>query len=275
MPFMHPTNQSMLFRMAKKNREPRRKKRNEYIYGTTAGDVTEIVVNTDPATGEISFGQEMTDVYSEVTYDRPKGEKVLSRLPQRHPERSFDASVALKKNYDFVCAVDTNTKRIQGKLVSVVAVVRARGNTLPEPDGLNTYWKFDIPFCLEYVGLRVEKPENFGWMEALRSLKARNFIDKSMRIGLIVDSDLGRLKAFNTRKEPVDRGQMLPDKVQLIYASADSGRENILNVVLGRADLVASDMLTRIETGAIPFNQKLADNPHFERERRYRIRIAD
>lgn len=261
--------------MAKKNREPRRKKRNEYIYGTTAGDVTEIVVNTDPATGEISFGQEMTDVYSEVTYDRPKGEKVLSRLPQRHPELSFDASLALKKNYDFVCAVDTNTKLIQGKLVSVVAVVRARGNTLPEPDGLNTYWKFDIPFCLEYVGLRVEKPENFGWMEALRSLKARNFIDKSMRIGLIVDSDLGRLKAFNTRKEPVDRGQMLPDKVQLIYASADSGRENILNVVLGRADLVASDMLTRIETGAIPFNQNLADNPHFERERRYRVRITE
>mgnify|MGYP001475718664 CR=1 FL=1 len=44
----------------KKRRERARKKRNEQIYATTVGEVTELVVHVDSQTGEISFGQDRT-----------------------------------------------------------------------------------------------------------------------------------------------------------------------------------------------------------------------
>lgn len=243
-----------------------RKKRNEEIYATTVGDVTEITVHFNALTGEVSFGGEMTNVYSERSYDRPKGPKVLSRVPQSDQKISFDAGPALKKNFDFICAVDTNTRVIQGKRVSVVAVVTVKSITLPERDGLKSYWKHDVPFCIEYVELS-QNPENFGWIAAIQLLKARKFIDDSMRVGMIVDSDLGKLRSYNERKEPVGLGLYLPANIQLVYATSDAGKESIVNVSLGLADSAASQCLAKLEAGAIPFNERLANNPYFERDR--------
>jgi len=258
----------------KSNAAAGRKKRNEHIYATTVGNVTEIVVNVNAATGEVSFGGEMTNVYSEVNYDRQKGPKVLSRVPQQHDQISFDAGPALKKNFDFVCAVDTNTRVIQGKKVSVVAVVTLRSITLPERDGLKSYWQHAVPFCLEYVELR-SNPENFGWMAALEKLKKHGLIQAGMRVGMIVDSDLGKLKSYNQRKEPVDLGDFLPEGVQLIYATADGGKESIVNVTLGLADTVASQIFAKLEAGDVPFNPTVGNSPHFERERHYAIDVID
>ena len=224
----------------KKRRERARKKRNEQIYATTIGEVTELVVHVDSQTGEISFGQEMTNVYSEVSYDRPKGEKVVQRVPQYRDEISFDAGPALRKNYDFICAVDTNTKIIGGRRISVVGVATMKWFSLPTAGGLKEGWKYDVPFCREYVGLKTEKPENFGWMVALEVLMGRGAILASTRVGMVVDSDLGNLKAFNERTMPVDLGQLLPPNVQLIYASADTGRDSPLNYALVLADAASS-----------------------------------
>jgi len=78
----------------------------------------------DPETGNISFCQEMINVYSEVSYERTKGPKILSRIPQDcSDDISFDASSALEKNYDFVFAVDTNTLELAGKSLSAVGIV--------------------------------------------------------------------------------------------------------------------------------------------------------
>lgn len=68
--------------MGRKTRDKDRKLRSEYIYGTTSGEVSEFYLTVDQRTGAISFGQGMTTVYSERSYERPKGPKVLSRTPQ-------------------------------------------------------------------------------------------------------------------------------------------------------------------------------------------------
>lgn len=95
--------------------EAKRKKRSEAIYGTTASkDTAEIAITFDHATGEVSFGADMINVYSEISYERPKGPKVLSRIPQVKKEISFSGGNALKQNYEFVVAVDTNTRTIKG-----------------------------------------------------------------------------------------------------------------------------------------------------------------
>lgn len=262
--------------MAKRQKPSGRKKRNEHIYATTvATDATHLTVTVNALTGEVSFGGEMTNVYSEVNYDREKGPKILSRVPQAHSQISFDASPALQKNYDFLCAVDTNTKTVAGKTVSVVAAVILRRQGLPLRSGLESGWRCEVPFCIEYVGLTVDKPENFGWLAALETLARRGFVKVGQRVGIIVDSDLGNLRAYNERTLAVDSGQLLPTGVQLIYATADSGKENVVNFALGIADSAASQCLTALETGRVPFNDVVLDNPLFERMRSIGIDVRE
>src|SRR6202035_3692990 len=93
-------------RTANKHKVSGRKKRSGAVYGTTAENVSSIVVTYDHITGGMSFGGAMTNVYSEITYERPKGPKVLSRIPQKHRDIRFGSGGALVRNYQFVCAVD-------------------------------------------------------------------------------------------------------------------------------------------------------------------------
>lgn len=67
--------------------------------------------------------QPMTNVYSQVSYERPKGPKVLSRVPLQSSTLSFEIQRALLKNFDYLVAVDTNTRIINTRNVSVTAVV--------------------------------------------------------------------------------------------------------------------------------------------------------
>lgn len=246
--------------MAKK---PKRKKRNEHIYATTKGSVSEIEISFDSRTGEIRFGPDMTNVYSEVTYDRAKGPKVLSRIPQAQPDLSFDAPPALEKNFDYLCAVDTNTRRIQGKNVSAVGIVTFEPVWAGQKNGLQRAWRFDVPFGLEYVEIKT-KPENCGWLEALAYLHKFGHIDPSQRIGVVVDSDLGNLSDYNERKKPVDGPHHLPANVTLLYASADAGQENILNKALSLADSVASQTLEALVSGKVAFNKKPVQSDFYE-----------
>lgn len=249
-------------------KKPPRKKRIEHLYGTTASDVSEMVITIDERTGEIQFGGAMVNTYSEVSYERQKGPKIVSRIPQADPALSFDSSAALFKNYDFLCAVDTNTRVINDQKISVVGVVTFR--QAPPPEGASEYWAIDVPFCWEFVGLKVEKPENFGWLAALEELHHRRLVTPEMRIGMVVDSDLGNLTDFNARRKPFFEDRLLPKNVQLVYASADTGGESLLNRVLKVADSVSGQVLDAVATGAAIPNRKRKDSPYFEG-----IRIID
>lgn len=239
------------------------KNRTELIYAATRGEVSELSITVDPATGEFSFGNEMTNVYTEVNYDRSKKPKVVSRIPQNDARLTFDAHAALKKNFDFICAVDTNTKAINGKKVSVVGIVTVKPVSLPGPKGIQTFWQFDVPCCIEYIELK-PPVENFGWMSALDLLFRRGYTNKTKKIGMIVDSDLGRINDFNQRNTPVYGPVLLPENVQLIYASADTGMDLLVNKSLSVADSVASQVITALEKGEAPFNVKRVRSDFFE-----------
>lgn len=242
-----------------------RKKRIEHLYGTTVGDVTEIVVTVDERTGEIRFGGVMADTYSEVSYERPKGPKIVSRIPQATPALTFHSSTALFKNYDFLCAVDTNTRIINDQKVSAVGVVTFR--QAPPPQGASEYWALDVPFCWEFINLRVEKPENFGWLAAVEELNHRKLVTPGMRVGMVVDSDLGNLTDYNARRKPFFENRLLPENVHLVYASADTGGESLLNRVLKVADSVSGQVLDAVASGAAAPNRQRVDSPYFEGQR--------
>ncbi|TBG25403.1 hypothetical protein ELG79_09130 [Rhizobium leguminosarum] len=240
--------------MSRKTRNDKaRKPRIEQLYGTTADNVREIVVRVNEATGEIEFGQPMVNVYSQVSYDRPKGEKVLTRVPQGASTLSFDIQRALLANFEYTVAVDTNSRTINGRSVSVTAVVAFE--EAPPPPGASAHWRLDVPFCWEFIDLRTEKIENFGWLAAYEQLIAGGQISAGTRVGMIVDSDLGNIPKFNTRSAPFFEDRYLPPGVQLVYASADSGSENVVNRVLQTADSVSTQALDAIGRGDVEFNR--------------------
>ncbi|MCA2378614.1 hypothetical protein ATU3C_17810 [Agrobacterium genomosp. 3 str. RTP8] len=229
------------------------KPRIEAICATTVGDVSEIIVTVNQD-GEVSFGQPMSNVFSEVSYAREgKAPKVLSRVPQASAELSFDAWPAILRNFDFVCAVDTNNRDINGRRVSVTAVVSAHSE--PPPEGRSAYWRLDVPFCWEFIDLKTDKVENHGWLEAYDQLVKLGIIRADTRVGMIVDADLGNIPSFNRRELSVFGDRLLPEKLQLIYASADTGSENVLNRILQAADSASTQTLDAISSGAVPFNK--------------------
>jgi hypothetical protein len=253
MPLLYHTGEQVVAK--KQDRKPRA----EYIYGTTKGVVKQLEFTVDQGTGEISFGKDTTNVYSETTYGRPKGPKVLSRVPQAGEDLTFSTDAALKKNYDFLCAVDTNTRTIRGKDVSVVGVVIVT----PTPVTGGTFWNFDVPFCLEYIGLKAPQ-ENFGWLTAWEYLVQAGMIKPGMRIGMVVDSDLGNINRYNQRKKPVLQSFPLPENMHLVYASCDAGKENVVNKALAAADSISAPTLRAIDTGVAPFNEERLESPWFE-----------
>jgi hypothetical protein len=183
--------------MAKhKNKKPRQ----EYVYGTTANKVSSIEVIYDPATDSFRFGGEMENTYSQITYSRKKGEKVLSRLPQSNNGIFHNQHLALEKNYDFLCAVDTNTRIIKEKRVSAVGVLVIESVYIPQAQSLGKAWQFSSPFCFEFVEIR-GNPENFGWLAALEEFARLGVLDGKKKVGMIVDSDLGNIPDFNSQKK--------------------------------------------------------------------------
>jgi hypothetical protein len=117
---------------------------------------------------------------------------------------------------------------LNGKHVSVVGVVTVLPVTIPGPAGIKLFWKFDVPFCLEYIELHPPR-EHCGWFAALEHLQALKLVSAGQRIGIIVDSSLGLINDFNERKRPVVGRAFLPENVQLIYASSDTSMDQVVN----------------------------------------------
>jgi hypothetical protein len=230
----------------------KRKIREEKIYSTTNGKVTEISLSINQK-GNIEFDTKMINIYSETTYDRLKGEKVLSRVPLEEIAQ-FEINTAIDNNFDIIFAIDTNTRFIKGYAISVSGVIQSQKVFAVDPGGIaSKFWQYWTPFCMEFIEIK-SKPENLGWMMLIEHLnfKLKNIMKK--RIGIIIDSDLGNLNEYNLRARPIYGEFLVPENIKLIYASSDGGAEFFGNKMLRLADKASKTCLNELESGRIPLN---------------------
>lgn len=243
--------------------EDKRKQRSKFIYGaTTSIECKSIEITYDPSKEQFSFGNGVADFYSEISYERIKGPKILSRVPMADDQLHWRENEALKQNYEFIVAVDTNTTSINGKRVSVTGITTVAPSAAESSIELGEFWKFEVPFCFALAEVK-EKPENFGWAYSLEQLVARKLITATTRVGMIVDSDLGNIPAYNARKKEFISGNLLPPSVQLIYASSDVGMESIANKALKTADSISSQIISALRSGTISLGSP-EKNPWYE-----------
>ena len=82
-------------------------------------------------------------------------------------------------------------------------------------------------------------------------------------MGLIVDSDLGNISAYNQRKKPILDPFFLPPNVQLVYATSDAGK-SVVNKSLAIADSIALQTFRAIDANPQSFSVTQVESPWYE-----------
>ena len=226
------------------------KAKEEWIGATKPAHLDEFTIWFD-ADGSIGFGPEAEEAKVETSYQRAKGPKIVNRvhLPNATYERNLWEFV--RKNFDKIFAVDTNSSIFEDQNISVCAVVELRQDFIASERITNCYWSFSSPFCIEIHGAQF-KPENLGWYLALNRLEHFGRWKPSDRTALVVDCDLSLLGKYNARTLPIFSNFVLPANVQLHYASGETGRDQPFNKAISVADSLSSQTIKAIKSKTIP-----------------------
>lgn len=172
------------------------------------------------------------------SYDRPKGPKDLV-VANLHKHHSLDPN-GIFLEYDEFFIIDTNTRIANDEAVALSAIMTAYAEHAENNQIKLKYTPFGY---LEFRNPQVP-PENIGWMALAGALQENPEFSKK-RIALVVDSDKGKLDAFNKRELPICQDFYLPINIKLLYASADGGT-SFLNRLMKRCDKQAARMLSLI-----------------------------
>jgi hypothetical protein len=185
-------------------------------------------------------------------YERAaKSPKVLARLSGKPEDIQLDLNRSLSR-FDFVIAVDTNTAQIRTMRVSVSASVLIRDIRI----GPERWDAKMVPQDAFEFHDASAPPERIGWWEVIKRVASHPQIRGP--VGIVVDSDLGSLAAFNAHREPILKGFYLPDRFELLYGCGDRAtKEYIANAAIEECDKTATKFLERVRRQGAPFGYRL------------------
>jgi len=196
-----------------------------------------------------------------VSYKRQKGPKVQSSQTSVGIGATVGGLEELCK-YESVISIDTNSKVINGKKVSVACFLRCKFHN--EGDG-NFRVKAD-----EHVNF-YEFHNVTGNPELLAILKVSQDILRvhgTPNIAFITDTELGNHHGYISRALPIYGDALLPDGFNIIYASADTGH-HALNQLIKFCDKQATGFFEALERGELPLQEFLKLHGCGETEYRY------
>lgn len=196
----------------------------------------------------------------EIGYDREKKKKVINKIDLDPSRITVNPDDSLRK-FALIYAIDTNTRATNGKLLSATGIVLCKLD--PVVDGA-----LDVQYGpirgLEFWNIE-DHPENVAWMKVIQFITQSPTHNPKSKIGVVVDSDLGNLPAYNTRSLPIYSDFYLPENFELIYASADVGkREFLANHLIALSENLATSLLTKILLNEDPETQleEVNDEPY-------------
>ncbi len=173
------------------------------------------------------YPQVLTPSKTTITtfYERKKGRKPINTYFQG-PGHAFFGIDRVFERYDRVYCVDTNTAT--GCNGSTVAVTTAITVTSKKVGDTGIYISSDHTIELVAIDPPAGNPELHGiWMLLARTWEKHPHLLQG-RLAIITDTELEKIKAWNERIEPFYDGHMLPEGVDIFYASADVGSEEYL-----------------------------------------------
>lgn len=174
-------------------------------------------------------------------YIRKSKPKILRQI-QSDPTNIILDTTLLLKNHDVTLVVDTNYQVhedfyvcVSSSTVIIYEIEEGRriGYSYPQDDFL-------------FSTTQKENPERFGWWDIIARFTNSPLYNDKNNCGLVVDSDLKELTKINSREATIWGEHYLPIGFQILYASADSGRESYINKEIKLCDSRAKKTLSQV-----------------------------
>jgi hypothetical protein len=180
-----------------------------------------------------------SSIYQQTFYNRDSGkEKILNQI--KLDEAKFNNELIHLQKFDLIYAVDTNTKHIKGDNISACTIIRAEF----DQNIINAITcNFQIIDTLYASNVQIFTEEKQALIEVIRKISSDLNYQNNLKIALITDHDLGNLNKYNTQELALFGDFFLPSNFELLYASADVGKENILNILISECDKESSRFL--------------------------------
>lgn len=169
--------------------------------------------------------------------------------------------------YDKYFSIDTSYKELGDNFLCATGCVIIdnlidKSGQLKNGETIN----ISVPPRLIFLAAKGSKPERYGWMKFMQAFQDSRFYDERLSFGVVVDSDLDELRKIENNEIVLAPSFTLPSNFNLIYASADGGKENMLNVLIAAADKVASNALTSALEAADKYSTLQLEKEYFDIE---------
>ncbi|WP_029847486.1 hypothetical protein, partial [Vibrio parahaemolyticus] len=188
-------------------------------------------------------------------YHTAKGKfKVTNSVPSINDPISTNLYKLLSK-YDVLYAIDTNKKVVNGTDYCISNRMHLQLELLR-----SQCWQLKLTRLPAYIftnPTKGEHEEKIGWVQFMQS---ERLADKDLRIGLVTDHDLGYLPLLNRRQKEIPGMGLLPENIELIYASADRDKGSPLNKAVMSCDADSNFLLNQIAQGKMNL-ECLTDSP--------------
>lgn len=183
-------------------------------------------------------------VYTQIQYTRKKGtEKTVNSIPGF----VIDTISHLASNFNIFYAIDTNTKIIENKTISVGSIIEAYFSRI---DTLQYRKSGNIIFKKCPDGLA----EKFSWIKLIKLIISSKKYNKQLKYAIITDHDKDNHAKYNERELPLIGDFYLPDNFTLLYASSDTGKEFLLNKLISECEKDAKKILNEFKENKIIYH---------------------
>lgn len=225
--------------MSNRKRNRHQKPRIDSFYATISAPSSEAKVSINQQSGEITVhGADSNSGRFVRRYARESGkDKIVSSIPTGRASGFFDLMSNIKRNFKQVVAIDTNTRTISGKLVSVTCSyftpnLLSPNQTETDAELLGGFISFDCGV----------NPETLGWYLIISKYVKPYLLSADNRLAIVVDSELGRLESYNRSETPYFGEHVLPEHIQFIYAS-DIDSDSLPGMMIRTCDSIAGQVL--------------------------------
>ncbi len=195
-------------------------------------------------------------------YERDPKRKLLSRLiaGPNAPTLGIDDADFLA-TYDLIYIIDTNSPQMNdGKVHHLTSFLRCSIKNMGDSYQPEIYERVGY---FHFVNLKNKNSEKVGWINLFNANFFQEDLKANLKIGIVVDSYLAELDAYNAGQTAIIDEFFLPLGVTLMYAGADN-KDNLVNKLISANDHLAKDYKRRFLLGEINFPSE--DSPMFECE---------
>lgn len=225
---------------------------NEFVHFKATGNEEGLVNIKIGEMGEVSCPEaEEGSINSYRSYMRDSGkEKRVVVSYTREGTAFINQRDNIIHNYDVLAGIDTNDYITNERRISIASSFYA-GSI----QSSTVEFKIMPSFIISDVRVEIN-PEVVGWHLFIRHILPLLKLNKGRKLGLVVDTELGKHIVINRREEAYYNEYYLPENIGLIYASSDTGQD-LTNQLIQSCDLTSRQLFKKIQEGDLVLPSQL------------------